>query len=75
MKIKTETQARKFVAEALFEMFEKCQRRSLNQEFYGELAFYILGSLILNGSGKENFEELIEQIRENKKPKRARRKS
>lgn len=75
MKIKNETQAKEFVATALFEMLEKCERQNLNQDFYGELAFFTLGSLILKSCGEENFDELISQIRKNQKPKRARRKS
>lgn len=75
MKIKNQTQAKEFVATALFEMLDKCDRANLNQDFYGELAFFTLGSLILKTSGEVAFEEVVSQIRENNKPKRARRKS
>ena len=74
-KSKNKAQAKEFVANVLFEMLEKCRKQNLNQDFYGELAFFTLGSLIFESSGEKAFKDLVFQIRKNKKPKRARRKS
>ena len=75
MKNKNATQAKEFVATALFEMLEKCDKQNLKQEFYGEVAFFTLGSLIQKSYGEEAFDELVSQIRKKPKQKRARHKS
>ncbi len=67
MKIKSETKAKEFVAKSVFELLEKCEQQNLNEGFYFEVALYIFGVMTLREYGKESFERVIEQVRENGK--------
>lgn len=63
-KIKTEAQAKEFVAESLAEHFERCSK-VLDESFVGEVSLYVIASLFCQYEGNKKLEKMFEEVKFN----------